>query len=170
MTAILFDVNDAKLRESFLSQVMFDAIAKLAEDSVPSWGHMTPQQMIEHLFWAFQCSTGVVDLPCYTPVSVLDRAKRFLYDNRHTPHEFKNPALGENLPSLQFSTLTEAREALQKEAVHFFEHFRSVPGAIHVHPIFGPLRAEEWERAHFKHCYHHLSQFGTIDMVGTTRT
>ncbi len=33
MTAIPFDVNDAKLRESFLSQVMFEAIAKLTEDT-----------------------------------------------------------------------------------------------------------------------------------------
>jgi len=168
MTAIPFDVNDAKLRESFLSQVMFEAIAKLTEDTQPLWGKMTPQQMIEHLFWAFQCSTGAVDLPCYTPASVLERAKRFLYDNRHTPHELKNPAIGERLPSLQFSTLTKARAALQKEVFHFFDHFRAVPEAIHVHPLFGPLGGEEWQRSHFKHCYHHLSQFGTIDERGTT--
>jgi oxepin-CoA hydrolase/3-oxo-5,6-dehydrosuberyl-CoA semialdehyde dehydrogenase len=169
MIFVPFDVSNAKLRESFLRQVMFDAVAKLTEDTLPLWGNMTAQQMIEHLFWAFQCSTGVVNLPCYTPASVLERTKRFLHDNRHTPHEFKNPAIGEKLPALHFSTLADARAALQKEVVHFFDHFRTVPDAIHVHPIFGPLGAEEWERSHFKHCYHHLSQFGSIDEVRTTR-
>lgn len=169
MTAVRFDVNDAKLRESFLRHGMIDAIADLTEDAVPLWGHMNPQQMIEHLFWSFQCSTGVVVVPCHTPMSVLDRAKRFLYNDKYTPHEFKNPAIGENLPSLRFSTLAEAKAGLQKEVASFFERVRSVPSSMYVHPVFGPLGVEEWERSHFKHCYHHLSQFGIIDEAGTSR-
>jgi oxepin-CoA hydrolase/3-oxo-5,6-dehydrosuberyl-CoA semialdehyde dehydrogenase len=168
MTAVPFDVNDDDLRESFLRRVMFDALTDLTEDTLSLWGTMTPQQMIEHLRWAFQCSTGIIELPCYTPGNLLERAKRFLYDNRQTPHQFKNPAIGENMPPLHFSTLADAKAGLQKEIIRFFDHFREVPDAIHVHPIFGPLEAQEWQRSHFKHCYHHLCQFGIIDERGTT--
>lgn len=163
MTPIPFDVNNANLRESFLRETMREAIAALTENSLPLWGDMTPQQMIEHLVWAFRCSTGLLDLLCYTPASILERTRRFLYDKRHTPHELKNPAIGEKLPSLQFSTLTEAREGLLREIDNYFKHCQTDPYPQHVHPIFGPLGTEEWQRAHFKHCYHHLLQFGLIE-------
>jgi oxepin-CoA hydrolase / 3-oxo-5,6-dehydrosuberyl-CoA semialdehyde dehydrogenase len=163
MTAVPSDVNDAKLREFFLKDSMRQAIAALTEHTLPRWGNMTPQQMIEHLVWAFRCSTGILDLPCFTPTSILGRTKRFLYDNRDTPRELKNPAIGEKLPPLQFSTLAEAREALQKEVDHYFKQYQIDPDGHFVHPIFGPLGAEEWQRAHFKHCYHHLLQFGLIE-------
>jgi hypothetical protein len=32
-----------------------------------------------------------------------------------------------------------------------------------MHPLFGPIGAEEWTRVHFKHAYHHLLQFALID-------
>jgi oxepin-CoA hydrolase/3-oxo-5,6-dehydrosuberyl-CoA semialdehyde dehydrogenase len=142
---------------------MMLAIAALTETARPRWGHMTPQQMLEHLAWAFRCSTGALDLPCSTPPSILERTKRFLYDNRQTPHEIRNPAIGEELPPLQWSTLDEAREGLQREVLSYFAHFHADPSAKHGHPMFGPLGAEEWQRAHFKHCYHHLLQFGLLE-------
>jgi hypothetical protein len=119
--------------------------------------------MIEHLVWAFECSDGTIELPCRTPESLLERAKTFLRDNRQTPHDFKNPLLGENPLPLRFSSLVDAKAALRKELTRFVDHFREQPSAIHVHPIFGPLGAEEWQRSHFKHCYHHLLQFGLIN-------
>jgi oxepin-CoA hydrolase/3-oxo-5,6-dehydrosuberyl-CoA semialdehyde dehydrogenase len=167
MIAIPFDVNDNKLRASFFNHHLLDAIADLTEQTPPLWGNMTAQHMLEHLIWAFQCSTGTIVLACHTPENLLERAKRFLYDTRQTPHSFKNPELGENASSLLFSSFADTNTALRKELTHFLEHFRSQPGAVHVHPIFGPLGAEEWQRSHFKHCYHHLLQFGLIDQLGT---
>jgi oxepin-CoA hydrolase/3-oxo-5,6-dehydrosuberyl-CoA semialdehyde dehydrogenase len=164
---IPFEVNDKRLREQFFTRLLIEALADLDEHAPASWGNMTSQHMVEHLTWAFQCSTGALELPCHTPEKMLDRAKRFLYDNRETPHNFKNPVLGENPPLLQFPGFGEAKAALQKEVVQFLVHFREQPNAIHIHPIFGPLRAEEWQRAHFKHCYHHLLQFGVLDQHGT---
>jgi oxepin-CoA hydrolase / 3-oxo-5,6-dehydrosuberyl-CoA semialdehyde dehydrogenase len=166
MNAIPFDVNDSKLRETFFDRLFADCIAGLAENAPPLWGKMTPQQMIEHLVWAFECSTGTIELPCRPPENLLDRAKRFLLDNRQTPHEFKNPLLGENAPPLRFAGFGDAKAALSKELARFVDHFREEPDAIHVHPIFGPLGAEEWQRSQFKHCYHHLLQFGLISQPG----
>jgi hypothetical protein len=166
MTAIPFDVNDDMLRALFIDQVLTDCIARLNEHAPPVWGKMTAQHMIEHLLWAFECSTGAIDLPCSTPENVLERAKRFLHDNRQTPHSFRNPLLGENPPPYRFISFADAKAALRNEVARFAEHYRQQPNALHVHPIFGPIGAEEWQRSHFKHCYHHLLQFGLIDQLG----
>jgi hypothetical protein len=167
MISIPFDVNDAKLRKKFFDQLFGDCIACLDENTPPIWGKMIPQHMIEHLAWAFECSTGILEVPCRTPENLLERAKRFLYDNRPTPHEFKNPLLGENPLPFRFPSFADAKNALCKEVARFGDHFQEQPNAIHVHPVFGPLSAEEWQRSQFKHCYHHLLQFGLIDQSGT---
>jgi hydroxymethylglutaryl-CoA reductase len=170
MIAIPFDVNDEKFRKKFFDQLFDDCIACLAEHTPPLWGKMTSQHMIEHLVWAFECSTGILEVPCRTPVNLLERAKRFLYNNQQTPHDFKNPFLGENPPPFRFPSFADAKDTLRKEVARFVDHFREQPNAIHVHPVFGPLGAEEWQRSQFKHCYHHLLQFGLINQVGTGST
>jgi hypothetical protein len=166
MTEIPFDVNNEKLRETFFDLIFPDCISRLAETAPPLWGKMTAQHIIEHLLWAFECSTGTIDLPCSTPENLLDRAKRFLHDNRQTPHSFRNPLLGENPPPFRFTNFADAKAALRNEVNRFEDHFRQQPNATHVHPIFGPLGAEEWQRSHFKHCYHHMQQFGLIGESG----
>jgi oxepin-CoA hydrolase / 3-oxo-5,6-dehydrosuberyl-CoA semialdehyde dehydrogenase len=162
MIAIPFDVNNDTLRRTFFDQMFINCIDDLAEDAQPLWGTMTAQQMLEHLIWAFECSTGVVNATCRTPENLLDRTKVFLFDNRQTPRNFKNPLLGDTPPPLRFASFAEAKDALQTELARFIDHFREQPDAIHVHPIFGPIGAGEWQRSHFKHCYHHLLQFGVI--------
>jgi len=167
MISIPFDVNDEKLRKKFFDQLFAECVANLDENTPPLWGKMTPQHMIEHLVWAFECSTGALEVPCHTPANLLERVKRFLYDHRPTPQEFKNPLLGENPLPFRFPFFADAKDALHKDVARFIDHFRDQPNASHVHPIFGPLGAEEWQRSQFKHCYHHLLQFGVINQLGT---
>ena len=159
---IPFDVDDNKLREAFYERLLPEALVRLGAHTPAQWGNMTAQHMVEHLLWAFECSTGALVLPCHTPASLLERARRFLYDNRQTPHGFKNPLLGEQPPPLRFPNFADATTALLHEVGRFIAHFHDHPEAVHTHPVFGPLGAEEWQRSHFKHCYHHLLQFGLI--------
>ncbi len=165
MIAIPFDVNDEKLRKRFFDKLFGDCIAGLAENTQPIWGKMAPQHMIEHLVWAFECSSGILEVSCHTPANLLERAKRFLYNNQPTPQDFKNPLLGETPPPFRLPSFADAKDALLKEVARFVNHFWEQPNAIHVHPIFGPLGAEEWQRSQFKHCYHHLLQFGLINQI-----
>ena len=116
----------------------------------------------EHLLWAFERSTGAIVLPCRTPENLLERVKKFLYDNRETPHGFRNLLLGEIPPPFRFPTFHDAKAALNNEVSRFGEHFHREPGASHEHPIFRPLGSDEWHRSHYKHCYHHLMQFGLL--------
>jgi oxepin-CoA hydrolase/3-oxo-5,6-dehydrosuberyl-CoA semialdehyde dehydrogenase len=162
VSLIRLDVNDAELRETFLRRFLFDALAGLQPGATPAWGRMTAQQMVEHLAWIFEVSTGRSEVDCAVPEAKRERFKRFLYDDMAMPRDIANPALVAGLPPLRHGSLPQAATALRAECDHFLECARSAPHALHTHPVFGPIAAEEWSRSHFKHGYHHLLQFGLV--------
>jgi len=128
---------------------------------------MTAQQMVEHLAWGFEMSTGHVTVECAVPEARRERMKVFFYDDTPMPHEFRNPALAAGLPPLCHPGLPEAKAALALEVARFLDHCRAAaPSATHTHPVFGPITAEEWARSHFKHAYHHLLQFDLVEEPG----
>lgn len=163
MTAIPFEVNDANLRDAFFRGLLFDTLAGLQDDSRPGWGKMSARQMVEHLLWAFELSTGQAQAACSFSEAQREQLKAFLYINRPTPREFQNPVLAAGLPPLRHASLSEAKAALRAEVARFLRQAGDTPEALHMHPVFGPIGADEWARSHFKHAYHHLLQFGLID-------
>jgi oxepin-CoA hydrolase/3-oxo-5,6-dehydrosuberyl-CoA semialdehyde dehydrogenase len=169
MITVPFDVNNEELRREFLERDLSAALAVLKADTPPRWGRFTAQEMVEHLGWAFELSTGAAHVECSTPDAVLRRAKAFLHDQRPTPREFKNPVLAGGLPPPRFDDLDGARGALGEAVRSFLRAAREEPEARFTHPIFGLLTMDEWHRNHFKHCYHHLLQFGLIEerLTGT---
>ena len=108
-----FDVNDAALREAFLRDDVPLAVADLREDTPARWGKMTAPQMVEHLLWGFEISTGRGQVECTVRPEELERMKRFLYSNRPTPQDFMNPVLVSGLPPLRFADLSAAKQALE---------------------------------------------------------
>lgn len=157
-----FDVNDEDLRRVFLREVLPRAIGQLKSDAQSRWGSMSAQQMVEHLAWAFDLSTGTRLIECSFTEDQRGRMKAFLYDNRPSPRDFMNPALASGLPPLQHAGLPEAKAALLSSIGRFLDPAEPMTGVRHTHPIFGPLDREEWSRTHFKHGFHHLSQFALI--------
>ncbi len=95
MVSIPFDLNDKHVREQFFNDFLPGALSQLEDQAKPLWGTMSAHQMIEHLIWAFEFSTASRTTQCYTPEHLLERMKTFLHDNRPTPRDFKNPAIGE---------------------------------------------------------------------------
>jgi oxepin-CoA hydrolase/3-oxo-5,6-dehydrosuberyl-CoA semialdehyde dehydrogenase len=164
VTKVVFDVDDSSLRDTFLRTFFFGALDGLRPETPALWGRMTAQQMVEHLVWTFEVSTGRVVLECPYAEDQRERMKPFLYHNRPTPHEFMNPALRDGLPPLRSPDLSAARTALMTEVDRFLEHARTRPDSRHTHPIFGPISVEDWSRTHFKHGCHHLLQFGLIEV------
>ena len=162
MMVVPLQVDDAVLRKTFLRTTMHQALAGLTADAQAAWGRMSAQQMIEHLLWSVRGSTGSHAFVVATPEHLLERSKRFLYHDRQTPHDFMNPLLVEGLPPLEYPDLAAAVAALRAEVERFLALSESEPDVVRPHPIFGPLKPEEWERSHFKHVHHHLQQFGVI--------
>jgi oxepin-CoA hydrolase/3-oxo-5,6-dehydrosuberyl-CoA semialdehyde dehydrogenase len=161
---VRFDVNDAARRDAFLRSPFPKALLPLQPGETPRWGRMTAPQMVEHLLWTFELSTGRAHVECFIPEERRASMKAFLYHNRPAPPDFENPALREGLPPLRYPGLPEAVGALRLEVERFLAQASTDPAATHTHPLFGSIGADEWSRTHFKHCCHHLLQFGLIDL------
>ena len=161
MKSISFRVNDPETRIEFLTRFLPEAIEKLAEDTVPNWGEMTAQHMVEHLGWAFELSTGRAEVTCDIPESQREAMKAWLYNNRPGPRGFKNPKLPEAPGPLKYTSMLEAKSALMKALDDFIRHSTNSEH-MKTRPLLGSLRTEEWERVHFKHGYHHLLQFRLV--------
>lgn len=159
---IPYDVNNSDLLDNFLTAILPSAIDTLEEHTEARWGEMTPQHMIEHLRHAFRMSTDKFDVQCRMPKDKSIKLQAFLNTNRAMQKGITNPVTGDQLPELAFQNLQEAKRELKKEIQYFRSYYEEHPDATHIHPIFGKLGAEQWRRFHFKHCFHHLSQFDLI--------
>jgi oxepin-CoA hydrolase/3-oxo-5,6-dehydrosuberyl-CoA semialdehyde dehydrogenase len=157
-----FDVNDAALRERFLRDDFLPALEPLRPETAARWGGMSAQQMVEHLDWTFRISTGRTVVECPVPPAERERIKVFLHRNMPTPQGFMNPLLREGLPALVHPALAEAVAALGDEVRRYLAFAATDPTAVHTHPLFGPIDMEQWSRTHYKHCHHHLLQFGLL--------
>ena len=134
----------------------------LRVNTKPLWGKMTPQHMVEHLILAMRMSTGKLKLECFNPPEKLSTLKRFLMSSRPLPKLFVNPAIGENLLPLEYSSLEAAKNILNQEIIDYLNHFELNPEAKTVNVTFGELNKEEWDVFHKKHFLHHFSQFGLL--------
>jgi hypothetical protein len=167
MIQVAFAVNDEKLRIDFLRRTVPLALGHLDSARVPSWGHMTPIQMVEHLTWAAEISHGALAVPCTVHPKLLERFRPFLYNDTPTSHEFMNPILKKGMPADRYRSISEAAAVFQSEMERFFGQSADEKKLLRVHPVFGPLNYEDWERSHFKHFFHHLLQFGLIEQAVT---
>jgi oxepin-CoA hydrolase/3-oxo-5,6-dehydrosuberyl-CoA semialdehyde dehydrogenase len=61
----------------------------LTESTQPSWGKMSPQQMIEHLEHGVLVSLGEPEADkCFTPEEQLEKWQDSLYNHRKMPKDF----------------------------------------------------------------------------------
>ena len=140
----------------------FEKLISLRANTIPLWGKMTSQHMVEHLILAMRMSSGKIKLECFNPPEKLPALKRFLISSRPLPKLFVNPTIGENLLPLEYSSLEEAKKILNQEITDYLKYFELNPEAKTVNVTFGELNKDEWDIFHQKHFAHHFSQFGLI--------
>lgn len=157
-------IDNTRLREEFITEILPLCVKSLKKQTEPVWGIMKAQHMIEHLFKAFEISTGNLRVRCTLPEKKIKDFQAFLYSDKPMPRGIKNPALGDKLPELLFPDLEEAKDQLLNEVQYFWTYYEKHPDATQISPFFGELNAEQWQRYHFKHCFHHLSQFGLVEI------
>jgi hypothetical protein len=157
-----YDVNDPDIRETLFQETLTKCIDTLDEDKEPNWGKMSAQHMIEHLIFAFQMSTDKLDLECNTPEEKRAKLQAFLNINRPMPKGFTNPLTGTELLDLKYPSLERAKAKLKEEIQYYLTYYQNNPDATEINPTFGKLGREQWQKFHFKHCFHHLSQFDLI--------
>jgi hypothetical protein len=139
-------------KENFLRTKLVTYLQRLHPETVPVWGKMNVQQMIEHY-------GGDAD-KMVTPPENLNRMREFMLSDKPFKENTKNPLMGEEPAALRYKTVQAAIGALQQELIYFFDAFEKNPNLITRNPFFGDLTFEQNVQLLYKHALHHLRQFG----------
>ena len=149
---------------SFILNDISPALEMLTDDVIPKFGIMTAQHMVEHLSALFYLGRKEVGLPCITPENELPERRAFL--NNSEPFWKNMKAVGvpqDGLMDLRFTNLEEAKGRLISSIGAYYKFHETHPGTKILHPIFGKIGIELWDRFNYKHTIHHFQQFGLLD-------
>lgn len=136
-------------------------LKSLTETSPREFGIMSPQHMVEHLILTVKLSYGRIKIPEFEPnEKQLAQKHALIYSEITFPRGVRAPGLGDQLLELRFPNLEFAKFELIKGINDYFTFFEENPDSRTMHPRFGKLNHEEWERFHKKHIEHHFEQFG----------
>lgn len=142
-------------------QLIESRILELASDTRARFGIMTPQHMLEHLTLTVKISYGRIKLPEFAPSEKhLAQKQALIYTDIEFPKGLKAPGIGEKLLDLRYENLETAKTELLKSIYNYNRHFTELPQDETIHPRFGKLNHQEWEKFHSKHFEHHFGQFG----------
>lgn len=134
------------------------SIEKLNPRTIPSFGILTPQHMLEHLAVNIQFSNG--KNPLKSGRDGFNPMKGFLFSNEPIPKGTTFFLTGRKLPSHINSNLEDAIKYLINEIDDFEKYFAENLTSKPNHAVFGNLNKEEWIIYHNKHFTHHFKQFG----------
>jgi hypothetical protein len=144
-------------------QEILDALNRLSPDTLPAFGMMTPQHMVEHLSQAISISNGDRTIRLMVDEDRAAKQKRIMiYSDRPFPMGMQAPAMEGKLAKLRFDSLDEAKEELIRHMNMFDTWHRINPDAGCIHPFLGLLNHQEWVKFHSKHMTHHFKQFNLV--------
>ena len=142
-------------------ETLLQRIQHLSVTTEAQFGILTPQHMVEHLILTVKMSAGRIPIPEFVPNErQLAQKKALLFTDLPFPKGIKGPGLPDTLLDLRFPDLETAKAELIKSWDAYQLLFKENPTKQTLHPGFGLLNFDEWERFHAKHNDHHLSQFG----------
>ena len=141
-------------------EALHQLLLRLRQGTIPVWGKMTAQQMVEHMIeqvrYSYEKLTFVFDVPD-------DEARRAKQEWIYTDAQIgPNLVLGPLPAANEYPDLHTAIEKLMAELEDFDRYFKTA-GTVVNHGAFGPMDYNEWLIWHGKHLAHHFRQFGLID-------
>ena len=132
----------------------------LGGTTVPLWGKMSPQQMVEHLAEEMTYCNGKKTATCHRPVAEAAESKQqWIYRDAVIPKNLVFVTLPENF---RYAGLDTAINQLMQELADFDDYFKT-PGITAVHGAYGPMNHQEWIIWLDKHFTHHFKQFKILD-------
>ena len=147
-------------QKSFLGEPLLDYLSKIPEDATPLWGKMNIHQVVEHLADAVKLATKNNIIPLITPIENLERMNAFAKSDRPLRQNTINPIMPENPAPTRKKTIQESLEVLKQSLEKFHENYALNPEMSVLNPFFGDLDYEGQSNLLYKHCLHHLAQFG----------
>ena len=145
----------------FLQNRFITLLKKIPTDTVPHWGKMTLQQMIEHFSDYTRIASGKTTFPdIVTPAENLERAREFLMSDKPFRENTPNPLMPQVPAPVRNPSVEAAIAELKKELDFFFSVFQKNHLQVTRNPFFGDLNYEQNVQLLHKHALHHLRQFG----------
>ena len=145
----------------FLKQQFVPLLRQIPSDTLPHWGKMSLQQMVEHFADAVRLASGKIQLTeMVTPEELVPKYQAFLMSDKPFRENTINPMLPEVPPPVRNKTIEGALDELQRELDLFFSVFETNHQERTRNPIYGDLDFNQNVLLLYKHALHHLRQFG----------
>jgi len=156
-----------KRQETFIEMTdstIQNALNKLTPNSIPKWGIMTPQHMLEHLEFTYKIASGdIQDFEIITPEKILDKVHASLYSYDKFPQNSKFPLLEENkLEDLIHPDLETSKKKFLEARAKYLAYFKENPKGKLKNLVFGEMNKYEWYLLERKHLNHHFEQFNLL--------
>ena len=142
-------------------EIILEKLNRITSDTQPLWGDMVAQRMVEHLSDSIDVSTGILPLQLQIPIEQLPGALAHLHSDKPMPQNFKASYAPPGVP-LRNDEIETAIDELTSKWIGYEEFFDENPTVKTMHPVYGELDFEGWQRMHSKHFTHHFTQFGLI--------
>ncbi len=142
------------------TQFILEKLNLLRVDTLPAFGKMTAQHMVEHLIFAVMSSNGKLPQKLYYPIDKAELIKTIIiFSDKEMPIGFKAPMLSDDLLELKFTDLKTSITILLSELKAFDKYFEENKDITPLNPTMGELNKREWTIFHSKHFEHHFKQF-----------
>ncbi|MEO5776545.1 MAG: phenylacetic acid degradation bifunctional protein PaaZ [Flavobacterium sp.] len=149
------EMTDEKIEES---------LSKLAQDSQPKWGILTPQHLLEHLELGYKIMSGQIqDFEIATPETILEKVHNSLYTFDKFPKKSAFPTYKKDvLEDLIYPDFETAKAKFIEAREAYKAFFKENPDAVLKNMVFGELNKYESYLLERKHLNHHFEQFGIL--------
>jgi len=145
----------------FLKANFISLLGQIPSDTLPAWGKMSLQQMIEHFADAVKVASGKIAITqLITPAENLPKMRAFLASDTPFKENIANPLMPEVPAPVRNKSIEAAIAELKKELDFFFTVFEKKGLHQTRNPFFGDLVFEDNVQLLYKHALHHLRQFG----------
>lgn len=147
-------------KANFIRNKFIPILGAIPEDRERKWGKMNLHQMIEHMSYAFREGSGKIERTIITPKEHIPKMQAFVMSEKPFRENTPNSLLPDEPDAPNNETIKESIEELKKEIEDFFDVFADDPNKKITNPFFGVMGYEQWVQLLYKHCLHHLKQFG----------
>ena len=142
-------------------ELILEKLSKLSADTLPLWGSMSAQRMVEHLTDTLQIATGKNPQELLIPEDKVERMQAFLDTDKPMARGIEVPFAPRDW-KLRHEEIDLAIDEFTDEWLNFEEYYFENPTATQRHSYYGDLNYDQWRKLNDKHLNHHFEQFGLI--------
>ncbi len=141
--------------------VFLNKLDQLKSDTIPNWGSMLPQRMVEHLTDTLRIAIGENKQTLIVPEEKLPGMLRFLESDKEMMKNVEVPFAKKETP-LRNEEMELAIDEFADAYLDYLEYYELNPSKTQLHAYYGSLTFEQWNRLNSKHITHHFKQFGLL--------